>query len=171
MRVKLETIESITANPPAKRLPSRGNVAALHFRGTGGKRAQAIAEAAAQRIVWINEELFDLRDKIRTTQERDHGALLLYLYNCGSGCLGCPHSRWLIWKNPTQIKNRYGQKASGKHNWNGYALKQPLKSIRKHQHSEKLVNLIRRAQNLINERHRLVKHVSNLAKSLRFQTK
>ena len=53
----------------------------------------------------INKRLQEITEELRELQPKTHGAVLLYLYDCGPGCTGCPHPRWTVWKFTNGKKN------------------------------------------------------------------
>ncbi len=133
------------------------------------RAAEAVAGNAAQRLHQINLELADLDRAIREYQPKAHGAIVMQRGNCNTngetGCLGCPHVRWMQWADPH--KTTEGRRRTA---WVGHVIKHPLRKLRKtgdFADSHEITSaLIREAQSLLAEKTRLVKHLSNLSRSL-----
>lgn len=76
-------------------------------------RAEESASLAVDRLNQLNGRLFVLRDEIKALQlPIANGAICLELYQCGPGCGGCPHPRWMqyFWKKQGGRRNRGEEK-------------------------------------------------------------
>lgn len=60
------------------------------------------AVAMAVSLNRINLRLEEIREELKYTQPRDHGAIMLNFFDCKNGCIGCPHSSWAEWRYITQ---------------------------------------------------------------------
>lgn len=137
------------------------------------REAEDIAESLTQntlhRLRAINRDLSDLGTAIRDLQPKRHGALLMERYTCGKGgtvgCLGCPHIRWKQWADPAKATG--GHRKEG---WRAHPVEAPLKRIRRTgefaEHWQAVAALIHEAIRLLKEKDKIIKHLSNLSRSL-----
>lgn len=133
-------------------------------------------------LALIDEHLRDLLPKV-------DGVVLMERGGCASpgevGCIGCPHVRWVQWSNPAQkAKREYehiraealrrGRKEPKFYprpdSWQRHRIDQPLRKLRRagdfeESHAEAKA-LIKRAVEVNEKKMRLVKHLSNLSRSL-----
>lgn len=63
--------------------------------------AAAAGGLAAQELLMLNRKLIWVQARLRQVQPKSPGSLLLDLQDCGRGCMGCPHPRWLKWFAPS----------------------------------------------------------------------
>lgn len=131
--------------------------------------AENVATNAAMRLFVINTDLADLDAAIREYQPKVHGAIVMQRRNClahgAAGCLGCPHVRWLQWTNPRHTT--FGRRRDS---WQAHEIKYPLRKMLKtgafQENYEVMVALVREAQELMKEKAKLVKQLSNVSRCL-----
>lgn len=64
------------------------------------QNAAATGGFSAQELLLLNRKLLWIQAELRRVQPRIPGSVLLDLRDCGKGCMGCPHQRWLKWFAP-----------------------------------------------------------------------
>lgn len=125
-------------------------------------RAKNSLDYIFSRIDTINARLKELANEIKKSQPNNvAGAVTLHLYDCGKGCLGCPHPKWLSWflrKKPGTESNETFFLSS--------AVKNPLRRLKRTGFFEesypKTRLLVEEALAILDERARLVETVSRL---------
>jgi hypothetical protein len=65
---------------------------------TGQVKLDATFQRARDTLARIDAHIDDLVEQLKAAQPKLPGALLLERHDCGSGCVGCPHPRWKIWR-------------------------------------------------------------------------
>ena len=116
---------------------------------------------ANERLLGIHLELRECQLKYALAVEKDRASIALELYNCGRGCIGCPHPRWVRYhwiEVPLTLANPdYRYRAAGR------PVAHPVQSIpRKARNYEQIAGLVRDAQNVIKERAKLLRLISKL---------
>lgn len=121
------------------------------------------------KLIEINDRLVELQELIKGAQYKRHGSLTMSLYKCGRGCLGCPHPKWLKWVNldkprysKNAIQNAVQIKDGRVHRFVATYAKYPKKNIT---HStavkdHKAAQYVGEATRLIEQRSRIIKHIS-----------
>lgn len=114
-----------------------------------------------QRLLEIHHELRECQLKYELAVELDHASIALELYNCGKGCLGCPHPRWLRY-HWTEVQLTL-ENPEHKFKAVGRPINSPVQAIpRKAKNRTLLLSLVREAQHIIKERAKLLKLFSKL---------
>jgi hypothetical protein len=67
---------------------------------TAYKTLAATGGQAAREILLLNRKLMWIADELKRIQPKAPGSVLLDLRDCGRGCMGCPHPRWIKWFAP-----------------------------------------------------------------------
>jgi len=131
-------------------------------KGKHYERAKNSLDTIFERVEEINIRLRELTGEIKKSQPNHvAGAVTLHLYDCGKGCLGCPHPKWLSWflreKPGTETKETI---------FLTNAVKNPLRRLKRTGFFSETYPvtrlLVEEALALVDERTRLIEAVSRL---------
>lgn len=126
-------------------------------------RVEQILDAALDALHAYNQDLLQLRDQLATCQPKGEGWVALELWECGRGCLGCPHPRWV---KHILITDKKGESRPVCINLSAEKRDPVLAVPRKAKYYTEAVRYIRTIKEVLDRRSKLLKAVSAVGEHL-----